>query len=101
MIQDWEKQWPGRTESLFRSLQNVAPSQLADPNLFNFQELEEQRLSADEISRDGDENESTLEDEFNPAAHLAIGHPVLGSSDYEQSVSENADFLDALVAPRA
>ncbi|MGB7086844.1 MAG: tRNA 2-thiocytidine(32) synthetase TtcA [Phormidesmis sp.] len=43
MLHDWEKQWPGRTETLFRSLQNVAPSQLADASLFDFAALEAAR----------------------------------------------------------
>jgi len=40
MLQDWEKQWPGRTETIFRSLQNTVPSQLADGTLFDFKALE-------------------------------------------------------------
>jgi tRNA 2-thiocytidine biosynthesis protein TtcA len=43
MLQGWEKQTPGRLENIFRSLQNVSPSQLADGNLFNFKDLEQQR----------------------------------------------------------
>ena len=43
MLQDWERQWPGRTQNLFRSLQHVDPSQLADASLFDFQELEQNR----------------------------------------------------------
>ena len=39
MLQDWEAQWPGRTETIFRSLQNIAPSQLADADLFDFATL--------------------------------------------------------------
>ena len=39
MLQDWERKTPGRTESIFRSLQNVIPSQLADRNLFDFTSL--------------------------------------------------------------
>jgi tRNA 2-thiocytidine biosynthesis protein TtcA len=70
MIQDWEKQWPGRTDSLFRSLQNVAPSQLADPNLFNFQDLEARRISDGTLPED--DLGSALEDQFDPTAHLAI-----------------------------
>ena len=35
MLAGWERQWPGRTETIFRALRNVAPSQLADPNLFD------------------------------------------------------------------
>ncbi len=36
MLQQWETEFPGRTESLFRSIQNVSPSQLADTDLFDF-----------------------------------------------------------------
>ncbi|MEM8808405.1 MAG: tRNA 2-thiocytidine(32) synthetase TtcA [Cyanobacteria bacterium P01_G01_bin.38] len=36
MLQTWEAEHPGRTESLFRSLQNISPSHLADVELFDF-----------------------------------------------------------------
>lgn len=36
MLTDWERQQPGRVENIFRALGNVAPSQLADPRLFDF-----------------------------------------------------------------
>lgn len=36
MLLQWETEWPGRTETMFRALSNVAPSQLADPRLFDF-----------------------------------------------------------------
>nr|WP_253274186.1 tRNA 2-thiocytidine(32) synthetase TtcA [Myxosarcina sp. GI1] len=36
MLQAWEREAPGRIESIFRSLQNVSPSQLADTQLFDF-----------------------------------------------------------------
>jgi tRNA 2-thiocytidine biosynthesis protein TtcA len=36
MLGDWEKRFPGRVENLFRSLQNVVPSHLLDPRLFDF-----------------------------------------------------------------
>ena len=39
MLQEWDRKTPGRTESIFRSLQNVIPSQLADRNLFDFTSL--------------------------------------------------------------
>ena len=39
MLNSWEKQYPGRTETLFSAIKNVAPSQLADTNLFNFTDL--------------------------------------------------------------
>jgi tRNA 2-thiocytidine biosynthesis protein TtcA len=40
MLTDWEKTSPGRVNSIFRALQNVAPSQLADPQLFPFTDLQ-------------------------------------------------------------
>ena len=39
MLKVWDKQFPGRLETIFTSLQNVAPSQLADRNLFDFVNL--------------------------------------------------------------
>ena len=50
MLQQWNKQFPGRVETIFRSICNVAPSQLADTNLFDFTGLEAgQRDSAAEL----------------------------------------------------
>ena len=39
MLQEWEKESPGRVDSIFRSIQNVSPSQLADTELFDFANL--------------------------------------------------------------
>ncbi|MCY7293874.1 tRNA 2-thiocytidine(32) synthetase TtcA [Alteromonas sp. a30] len=39
MLTQWDKQSPGRVENIFKSLQNVSPSQLADTSLFDFQNL--------------------------------------------------------------
>ena len=39
MLQAWDKQFPGRLETVFRALQHVAPSQLADTTLFDFKAL--------------------------------------------------------------
>ena len=39
MLHEWERKSPGRTEIMFRALQNVMPSQLADRNLFDFASL--------------------------------------------------------------
>ena len=36
MLNDWERESPGRVETMFRALKNVQPSQLADPKLFDF-----------------------------------------------------------------
>jgi tRNA 2-thiocytidine biosynthesis protein TtcA len=45
MLNSWEKQYPGRLEVLFKSILNVAPSQLGDTELFDFRNLEEKRLA--------------------------------------------------------
>jgi len=39
MLIDWDKKTPGRVESIFKSIQNVSPSQLADKELFDFVNL--------------------------------------------------------------
>ena len=44
MLQNWEKKFPGRSDIIFKSLQNVAPTQLADTNLFDFVSLEQNRI---------------------------------------------------------
>ncbi|MDZ7924567.1 MAG: tRNA 2-thiocytidine(32) synthetase TtcA [Marinagarivorans sp.] len=36
MLQAWDKETPGRVENIFSAIQKVAPSQLADQNLFDF-----------------------------------------------------------------
>lgn len=36
MMKEWERDYPGRSEIIFRALRNVAPSQLADAKLFDF-----------------------------------------------------------------
>jgi len=39
MLAEWERQYPGRTETIFRAIRNVSPSQLADVDLFDFASL--------------------------------------------------------------
>jgi len=59
MLENWDKAFPGRLESIFSSLQNVAPSQLADSQLFDFIGLNlDQRAdaSADSIVIDSDKS---------------------------------------------
>ena len=43
MLQAWEKEYPGRTETIFRSLSNAAPSHLLDRTLFDFSGLSVER----------------------------------------------------------
>ncbi|MBI1394364.1 MAG: tRNA 2-thiocytidine(32) synthetase TtcA [Betaproteobacteria bacterium] len=36
MLAEWDRRFPGRVETMCRSLRNVVPSHLADPSLFDF-----------------------------------------------------------------
>lgn len=50
MLSDWEREYPGRTETIFKSLNNVSPSQLADRELFDFETLTLHRENEEEAS---------------------------------------------------
>ena len=39
MLGTWDKDFPGRIETIFTSLQNIKPSQMCDSNLFDFKNL--------------------------------------------------------------
>jgi len=39
MMADWDRRYPGRTESVFSALQNIVPSHLADNAFFDFKGL--------------------------------------------------------------
>ena len=39
MITDWDKEFPGRSSSIFNSLKNVKPSHLMDSELFDFEKV--------------------------------------------------------------
>ena len=40
MLQMWDRQYPGRIETMFSALQNVIPSHLCDPKLFDFKNIQ-------------------------------------------------------------
>jgi tRNA 2-thiocytidine biosynthesis protein TtcA len=46
MLADWEREFPGRTETIFSAMRNVSLSQLADPAAFDFAGLDALRLRA-------------------------------------------------------
>jgi len=46
MLDDWDTNHPGRLESMFKAVTNVAPSQLADRQLFDFERLEAKQEDA-------------------------------------------------------
>lgn len=47
MLAEWEREHPGRIDTIFAAIGNVAPSQLADTNLFDFKSL--QQLAQDPL----------------------------------------------------
>ena len=52
MLRNWEKNHPGRIESMTKSLQNVVPSHLMDTRLHNFKQTE--RLSNEQVCEEVD-----------------------------------------------
>jgi tRNA 2-thiocytidine biosynthesis protein TtcA len=54
MLREWERAFPGRIESIFSGIRNLAPSQLADPACFDFAGLEARRRPASALA-DADE----------------------------------------------
>ena len=46
MLNEWDKRFPGRRDTIFGALKNVAPSHLADPSVFDFAQLEALRNTA-------------------------------------------------------
>lgn len=59
MLQDWEKNHPGRLQNMLKSLQNVVPSHLLDTELHDFQSLTISRPDVgDDINDSSDINNS-------------------------------------------
>ncbi len=54
MLREWEKQYPGRIENIFRSVQNIAPSQLADRNHYDFQSMQATGIPLAPVSDGGE-----------------------------------------------
>ena len=45
MLADWEREFPGRSESIFSALRNVEPAHLADTRRFDFAGLDARRVA--------------------------------------------------------
>jgi tRNA 2-thiocytidine biosynthesis protein TtcA len=52
MLTDWEREFPGRTETIFSALRNVDPATLADPRLFDFAGLDARRADSTMTERE-------------------------------------------------
>jgi len=63
MLRDWEKQYPGRTETMFTALQNVVPSHLMDTRRYDFKGIQTTGIA----NQDGDK---VFDEEEFPVASL-------------------------------
>lgn len=71
MLQDWDRKYPGRIETIFKAIGNVAPSHLTDTNLFDFVSLSQETAEQDtlfdapdiqspDIERDDDDDNQSI-----------------------------------------
>jgi tRNA 2-thiocytidine biosynthesis protein TtcA len=65
MLRDWDKRFPGRVESMFRSLRNVVPSHLADTRLFDFTGLQPPGAGAGGVDPALDEDSVSIPSSLN------------------------------------
>ena len=62
MLRDWEKQYPGRIESMFTALQNVVPSHLMDTKKHDFKNIKTTGVA------DAEGDKAFDAEEFSPAS---------------------------------
>ncbi|WP_038174739.1 tRNA 2-thiocytidine(32) synthetase TtcA [Vibrio pacinii] len=80
MLNEWDKRFPGRIESMFSALQNVVPSHLADFELFDFKSIDKDSgvIDGGDIGFDKEELPSQaspaqdLVQEFDPSLQLNV-----------------------------
>lgn len=80
MLNEWDKRFPGRIESMFSALQNVVPSHLADFELFDFKSIDKDSgvINGGDIGFDKEELPSQaspaqdLVQEFDPSLQLNV-----------------------------
>ncbi len=61
MLAEWERRYPGRLETIARSLRNVVPSHLADPQAYQFDHLELRRVMCGASDAETDEQTALAE----------------------------------------
>jgi len=60
MLKEWEKKHPGRIENMFSALQNIVPSHLMDPKLYDFQGLKVTGVASEDGDKAFDEDAFTV-----------------------------------------
>ncbi|ODS23452.1 tRNA 2-thiocytidine(32) synthetase TtcA [Candidatus Endobugula sertula] len=73
MLQQWDKEYPGRTETIFSSLSRVSPSQLADKDLFDFNHLIIDRSQPVAVPPTFEESTMVTGESLSPTASLWVG----------------------------
>ncbi len=63
MCREWDKQYPGRVDNIFRSMANVSLSQLADRSLFDFESLQTNAIPT---------FDTTTDNEYSPMASAVV-----------------------------
>jgi tRNA 2-thiocytidine biosynthesis protein TtcA len=58
MLREWERQYPGRTDNMFRAMATVVPSHLADRKLFPFETIKATGVADPEGDRAFDPDEA-------------------------------------------
>ncbi len=78
MLNEWDKRYPGRVETLFTALQNVVPSHLMDATKYDFAGLKPTGLSSSEGDIAFDEGDDVCETAVatEPAAPRTVQTPI-------------------------
>ena len=80
MMEDWDRRYPGRTESVFTAMQNILPSHLADNAQFDFRGLT--------LATPVDEGDIAFDPPEIPAGGMAIDIPGRIAADTPGSTRE-------------
>ena len=82
MLQQWDKKFPGRLETMFRALQNVQPSHLADTSRYDFFNLkaQDQPFIGGDTAFDEETFEPNIEEMLTPGAEETDDHSLVSSS---------------------
>ncbi|MEZ5478910.1 MAG: tRNA 2-thiocytidine(32) synthetase TtcA [Thiolinea sp.] len=97
MLRLWDRQFPGRIETIFAAIGNVSPSQLADSQLFDFKSLQ---LDRSQIPHDSDEQQGEwLEAAIDPGFDLPDTSNVTQSTLKPPAASSSASSAARVVQP--
>ncbi len=93
MLRDWEKNQPGRMANIFGAIQNIAPSQMADLDLFDFKDLAIDRSEERAAYAYSDEDEA----EIQPSSIWAREDDIEGKDDESSDQSATSESVVQIV----